>query len=75
MSAKETEPDEMTPATKAAFDRLFARVKPEVESMSDAKLHAMFFLVIWESAQRRDRNSVIKQLRGQADHLERGLVH
>ncbi len=75
MNEKKTTPDEMPPATKAAFDRLFARIKPEVESMSDAKLYAMFFHVIRESARRRDRDSVIKQLRGQADNLERGLVH
>ena len=71
MNAKKTEPDAMPPATKAAFDSLFAEVKPEVESMSDSKLYAMLFLVIRESVGRRDRNSVIKQLRGQADCLER----
>jgi len=48
MNEKKTTPDEMPPATKAAFDRLFARIKPEVESMSDAKLYAMFFHVIRE---------------------------
>ena len=75
MNAKKTKHGDMPPATKAAFDRLFARVKPEVESMSDAKLYAMLFHTIRESARRRDRDSVIKQLRGQADCLERGLVH
>ena len=69
--AEKTEPDEMTPAQ----ERMFARVKLEVECMSDAKLYWMLFHTIRESARRRDRDSVINQLRGQADCLERGLVH
>ena len=65
----------MTPAEDAARDRAFDSVKGEVQSMSDAKLSLMLFHSIWESARRRGRDSVIKQLRGQADRLERGLVH
>ena len=65
----------MTPAKQAAHDRAFDSVKREVESMSDAKIYWVLFHSIWESARRRDRDSVIKQLRGQADRLERGLVH
>ena len=63
------------PIVDWSHDRAFRSVKREVESMSDAKLSLMLFHTIWESARRRDRDSVIKQLRGQADHLERGLVH
>jgi len=64
-----------TPAEEAANDRIFARVESEVESMSDVKLYWVLFHSIRESARRRARDSVIKQLRGQADRLERGLVH
>ena len=75
MNAKKTEPDDLTPAEKAERERVFARVKPEVESASDDEVRAMLFYTIRVSALRRDPDWVAKLLRETADSLERGRVH
>ncbi len=75
MKRPKTQIANWTPAKQAAHDRVFDSVEREVEIMTDARLYMMLFHSIRESARRRDRDSVIKQLRGQADCLERGLVH
>ena len=65
----------MTPAEQAEDERLSAGIKRAVGRMSDAKLCWVLFHSIWESAERRDRAWVAKQLRREADRVERGIVH
>ncbi len=62
------------PKTESEFDRAFRTARPDVESLSLAELYGLFQRTIVELFCRGEEVETIRQLRHQADLLEKSLA-